>query len=304
MKRSVTTGRSVTAMLILLFVPAGTPAAEDTARHLLAETGPRGGLIIHLGCGEGTLTGALGAGDCYTVHGLDSDPKKVAQARSYFQSKGLYGRVSAEHWTDAQLPYTANLVNLVIVQEPGKVPMREIMRVLRPGGVVCLERNGTWQTQVKPWPDTIDQWTHFLHDASNNAVADDAMVAPPESLQWQAGPLWLRSHTGQIEELAARGIALGVLEDIELEEREIDVTPGDILIFYTDGVTEAMDVDGQQFDTERLRQVLAASPGASAPAMLAAVEGALSAFTGDTPQSDDIALFVVRRRPLLEEDSD
>jgi sigma-B regulation protein RsbU (phosphoserine phosphatase) len=117
-------------------------------------------------------------------------------------------------------------------------------------------------------------------------------------------PLWLRSRTGQIEELAARGIALGVLEDIELEEREIDVTPGDILMFYTDGVTEAMDADGQQFGAQRLRQVLAASPGASAPATLTAVEDALRAFTGDTPQSDDIALFVVRRRPLLEEDSD
>jgi sigma-B regulation protein RsbU (phosphoserine phosphatase) len=117
-------------------------------------------------------------------------------------------------------------------------------------------------------------------------------------------PLWLRSRTGQIEELAARGIALGVLEDIELEERAIRVTPGDILIFYTDGVTEAMDAAGQQFGAERLRQVLAAGPGASAPATLAAVEDGLRAFTGDTPQSDDIALFVVRRRPLLEEDSD
>jgi serine phosphatase RsbU (regulator of sigma subunit) len=117
-------------------------------------------------------------------------------------------------------------------------------------------------------------------------------------------PLWLRSRTGQIEELAARGIALGVLEDVELEEREIDVMPGDILIFYTDGVSEAMDADGQQFGAERLRQVLAASPGGSAPATLAAVEDALRAFTGDTAQSDDIALFVVRRRPLLEQDSD
>jgi serine phosphatase RsbU (regulator of sigma subunit) len=111
-------------------------------------------------------------------------------------------------------------------------------------------------------------------------------------------PLWLRSGTGQIQELAARGIALGVLEDVELEEREIDVTPGDLLVFYTDGVTEAMDADGQQFGAERLHQVLAANAGGSAQQMLAAVEDAVSAFTGDTLQSDDIALFVVRRCPL------
>ena len=46
-------------------------------------------------------------------------------------------------------------------------------------------------------------------------------------------------------------IVLGIFEDIELEEREIDVTPGDVLVFHTDGVTEAMDNDGQQFSKER-----------------------------------------------------
>jgi serine phosphatase RsbU (regulator of sigma subunit) len=116
-------------------------------------------------------------------------------------------------------------------------------------------------------------------------------------------PLWLQVGTGQIQELAARGIALGVLEDAELEERAIDIAPGDILVFYTDGVTEAMDADGQQFGTERLRQVVAANRGATAPQVLAAVEDAVRTFTGDTPQSDDIALFVVRRCPLLEESS-
>jgi serine phosphatase RsbU (regulator of sigma subunit) len=112
-------------------------------------------------------------------------------------------------------------------------------------------------------------------------------------------PLWLRVGPGEVQELAARGIALGVLEDIELQEREIDVAPGDLLVFYTDGVTEAMDADGQPFGVERLRQVLAADPGASADQAVSAVVDAVMAFTGDAPQSDDIAIFVVRRGPLL-----
>jgi serine phosphatase RsbU (regulator of sigma subunit) len=112
-------------------------------------------------------------------------------------------------------------------------------------------------------------------------------------------PLWLRVGPGEIQELAAHGIALGVLEDIELQEREIDVAPGDLLVFYTDGVTEAMDADGQPFGVERLRQVLAADPGASADQAVSAVVDAVRAFTGDAPQSDDIAIFVVRRGPLL-----
>jgi serine phosphatase RsbU (regulator of sigma subunit) len=112
-------------------------------------------------------------------------------------------------------------------------------------------------------------------------------------------PLWLRVGPGEIQELAAHGIALGVLENIELQEREIDVAPGDLLVFYTDGVTEAMDADGQPFGVERLRQVLAADPGASADQAVSAVVDAVMAFTGDAPQSDDIAIFVVRRGPLL-----
>ena len=47
---------------------------------------------------------------------------------------------------------------------------------------------------VKPWPTEIDQWTHYLHDPSNNAVAHDRVVGPPRGLQWFAGPLYCRSH--------------------------------------------------------------------------------------------------------------
>jgi serine phosphatase RsbU (regulator of sigma subunit) len=60
-----------------------------------------------------------------------------------------------------------------------------------------------------------------------------------------------------------------------------------------------MDADGQPFGLERLRQVLAADPDASADQAVSAVVNAVGAFTGDAPQSDDIAIFVVRRGPLL-----
>jgi serine phosphatase RsbU (regulator of sigma subunit) len=109
-------------------------------------------------------------------------------------------------------------------------------------------------------------------------------------------PLWLQISSGEILELAARGIVLGILEDIELEEREIDVSPGDVLVFHTDGVTEAMDIVGQQFGEERLRAAVAATPNASAQEIIAAVVDAVKAFTGDAPQSDDLTLLVVKRK--------
>jgi sigma-B regulation protein RsbU (phosphoserine phosphatase) len=112
-------------------------------------------------------------------------------------------------------------------------------------------------------------------------------------------PLWLQIARGEFQELAARGIVLGIFENIELEEREIEVTPGDFLIFYTDGVTEAMNAEDELFGEERLRAaVAAAAPEASAQQVLEAVVDAVNAFTGDTPQSDDLTLFVVQRHPL------
>jgi len=111
-------------------------------------------------------------------------------------------------------------------------------------------------------------------------------------------PLWLKSSSGEIQELAARGIILGVFEDVELEEREIDVAPGDILVFHTDGVTEAMDSDGQQFGQERLRAAVAATPDAGAQQILSAVVDAVNAFADNAPQSDDLTLLVVKRCPL------
>ena len=109
-------------------------------------------------------------------------------------------------------------------------------------------------------------------------------------------PLWLRVGTGEVHELAARGIALGAIEEAELEERAIDVAPGDVLVLYTDGVTEAMDAEGEPFGVERLRQIVAAHPHASPEQIISVLEGAVRDFAGGAPQSDDIALFVVWRR--------
>jgi len=184
-------------LAVCLLTSAFAAEENDPARlaeRILDATGVKGGMVVHLGCGDGKLTAALRAGESYTVHGLDTDPAKVAQARRYIHEQGIYGPVSIERFSGSVLPYTDNLINLVVVQEAGRIRREEVMRVLVPGGVACARRNGRWKKIVKPWPDTIDQWTHFLHDASNNAVADDSVVGPPQRLQWVAPPLWLRSH--------------------------------------------------------------------------------------------------------------
>lgn len=183
-------------VICLLTLATSTAQADVSAKAILDATGVQGGIIVHLGCGGGRLTAGLRATDAFVVHGLalNASPALVAEARRFVRSQGVYGPVSIEQFSGHTLPYVDNLINLVVVQEQGDVSMDEILRVLAPGGVACLDRDGTLEIAVKPRPSDIDDWGHFLHDASGNAVAHDTVVGPPRNLQWIAPPLWLRSH--------------------------------------------------------------------------------------------------------------
>ncbi len=109
-------------------------------------------------------------------------------------------------------------------------------------------------------------------------------------------PLLQRFASGEIKELKVRGIILGAFDDIALEEREIEVSPGDNVIFFTDGVIEAMDAGRRMFGEERLHEVVTAHSTSSANQILRAVVDAVKDFVGDVPLSDDFTLFVVKRQ--------
>ena len=173
---------------------AGGAGRGTQAREVLGAAGVRGGLIVHVGCGDGRLTAALGAAGEFLVHGLESDPAKVAEARRHVRSLGLYGKVSVARLSSRRLPYVDNLANLVVSEDLAGVPTSEVMRVLCPGGVACVKQDGAWHRTVKPRPKEIDEWTHYLHDASNNPVARDTVVGPPRRLQWVGSPRYGRHH--------------------------------------------------------------------------------------------------------------
>ena len=169
-------------------------AQGQEAKQILDVTGVRGGLVVHIGCGDGKLTAALHASESYLVHGLDADSEKVVKARAYVRSLGLYGQVSVEHYQKDVLPYAENLVNLVVSDNLGNIAMDEVMRVLCPDGVAYIKTGNAWTKTIKPRPSQIDEWTHYLHDASGNAVAHDTVVGPPRRFQWVGSPGWSRHH--------------------------------------------------------------------------------------------------------------
>jgi serine phosphatase RsbU (regulator of sigma subunit) len=109
-------------------------------------------------------------------------------------------------------------------------------------------------------------------------------------------PLWVKGNSGQIRELVAPGIVLGVLDEIDLDEGEIDLAAGDFVIFYTDGVTESMDPSQEMFGEGRLQKVVGDLGQASAKQVIESVVDAVKAHTGDVLPFDDITLLVVKRR--------
>ena len=171
-----------------------TASCAEDAQQVFSEAGVQGGLVVHLGCGDGRLTAALRASDAYLVHGLDADAEQISRARKHIESLGLYGKVSVDQLIGAALPYADNLVNLLVVEQLGEVTQSECVRVLAPRGVALIKIADGWKKIVKSWPEEIDEWTHHLHDAGGNPVAEDTVVGPPQHLQWTAGPLWARSH--------------------------------------------------------------------------------------------------------------
>ena len=184
-----------TLLLVTLPAIAALAHASDIAADAIySKTGVQGGLVVHLGCGTGALTAGLCANERYLVVGLDADAKTVAKAREALSSQGKYGRVSIQQYDGQTLPFVRNLVNLLVVNDAAEVPQEEMMRVLAPEGVAYVKQADGWQKTTKPRPTEIDEWSHFLHDAAGNAVANDSEIGSPRNLRWVAGPRWCRSH--------------------------------------------------------------------------------------------------------------
>ena len=84
------------------------------------------------------------------------------------------------------------------------------------------------------------------------------------------------------------GIALGLLPDNDYAEQTVTLEPGEAVVMYTDGVTEAVNGEAEEFGMDRLQGVFGATPYTNAQDANRAVFQAVSDFTGDTPQFDDI----------------
>ncbi len=116
------------------------------------------------------------------------------------------------------------------------------------------------------------------------------------SLAGHNRPLWWQTANRVCQELTGRGTVLGIFEDVELEEQTVNLKHGDFLVFYTDGITEAMNGSHQLFGEERLQAVIGDHATAGPQELIAAIVAAVQDFTGGAPPTDDLTLFVVKRQ--------
>ncbi len=100
---------------------------------------------------------------------------------------------------------------------------------------------------------------------------------------------------GEVEPLAATGPPLGLLPDVVYAAGDAVLAPGDVLLFYTDGLVEAADPDGEEYGLERAVAVCRRHPGAGPEALARALEEDVEAFARGVPFADDRTLLVVQR---------
>lgn len=111
-----------------------------------------------------------------------------------------------------------------------------------------------------------------------------------------ASPKWINidGETGEITLLRTEGLAMGVMEGADMEEREIVLSEGDTVPFYTDGVIEATGESLDQFGIERLLSVMRENSHLPAEDLVEKIVGEVLAFSGAAPQFDDITLIALK----------
>jgi sigma-B regulation protein RsbU (phosphoserine phosphatase) len=107
-------------------------------------------------------------------------------------------------------------------------------------------------------------------------------------------PLHIRHDSGSVEELESNGLPLGMLPRAPGPFIERDLSPGDVLVFYTDGLVEAGEGAGEMFGVARLGEVVLANRSRDAKTVVEAVFRAVRKFSGNEPLADDATVVVVR----------
>ena len=109
-------------------------------------------------------------------------------------------------------------------------------------------------------------------------------------------PIYFNSDTGNLQMLTRTGIFMGFDEDAEYQQEVLELSSGDYILFYTDGVPDANNPLGEEFGMERLESLLAGNSYPSADLLASKIEDEVKSFTAENPLYDDLTIVVIRRK--------
>lgn len=107
-------------------------------------------------------------------------------------------------------------------------------------------------------------------------------------------PFVVKEDSGDVILLRASGIAMGVIDDVLLEEKVIELGSNDIVVFYTDGITEAINRKSEQFGEKRLIETINRYAALPPKDLISRVKDEVFAFAQDQPQFDDFTLVILK----------
>jgi sigma-B regulation protein RsbU (phosphoserine phosphatase) len=105
----------------------------------------------------------------------------------------------------------------------------------------------------------------------------------------------LFSKEKKLKRLESAGIVLGCLESFDFQAEQLTLSPGDLFLVYSDGIIEAFNAQEEEFGEERLNRIILENWNDPSEKLLENILQAVSKFTGDAPQTDDITLIIIKR---------
>jgi serine phosphatase RsbU (regulator of sigma subunit) len=194
------------------------------------------------------------------------------------------------------IPINENLCTLVIADVSGKGPSAALQAVMMQGIVHAVTRNSPTLPSLMA---TLNECLLKRSLAGGFATVFAATLHRGGRLRYANGghvaPLWIQAN-GRVSELAEGGPLLGVFPRLKYAQQSVQLAPGDLLVLYTDGVTEAEITRGDRFGTARLldwgRHQWGRPPADVRDSLIAAVNH----FCGGKRESDDRSVLVVQYR--------
>jgi sigma-B regulation protein RsbU (phosphoserine phosphatase) len=153
--------------------------------------------------------------------------------------------------------------------------------------------------------EALERTNRILVEERRSSLFITALVArlePPSGHLCVANaghepPLFARADGSAVTCLTGSGPLMGAFPRLELPEVSADLAPGDLVLFYTDGVTDARSPDGDRFEEWRLVDLVDALRGRTASEVVAEVADAVCRFQAPSPPADDITIVALRRLP-------